>query len=141
MRVESRAKFLEVARSYMHTPFKHRGRSPRALDCAGLVVIALRDMGHTVHDLKTYGREPYRDGLRQCVQLNFGQPAEGIIPGDIALMKFDGDPHHIAIIGDSPFGYLTLLHAHGAVGKVVEHRLDDYWLSKIVEVYRLEEDE
>lgn len=42
-----------------------------------------------MQDLKYYGREPHKDGLRQIVQLNLGQPVhDAMRVGDVCLMKF-----------------------------------------------------
>lgn len=88
-------------------------------------------------DLKYYGREPHKDGLREIVQLNLGLPIEGdLMPGDILLMKFSNEPHHIGIVGDYYHGGLSLIHSHGTIGKVVEHHLNDLWRSRIIEAYR-----
>lgn len=90
-----------------------------------------------MQDLKYYGREPHKDGLRQIVQLNLGQPVnDEMRAGDVCLMKFSTQPHHIALIGDYPYGGFSLIHCDGNEGKVVEHRLDSVWKSRIVERYR-----
>lgn len=128
---------VAAARTYLGTPFRHRGRSPRAVDCAGLLILAFADCGRTIIDVPAYGREPHQDGLREAVQLNMGEPVtDELQPGDIVLMRFVREPHHLALIGDYIHGGLSLIHAYGDVGKVVEHRLDDVWRSRILEAYR-----
>jgi cell wall-associated NlpC family hydrolase len=50
------------------------------------------------------------------------------------MMRFTGEPQHVGIYtGD------TLIHAYESVGKVVEHRMDDKWLRRIVRVYRFKD--
>jgi len=130
---------VSAARAYIGVPFRHRGRSATRLDCAGLAIRALRDAGRVVaFDIRHYGQEPWRDGLRQAVQANMGPPVDDAPqPGDVLLMRFNTDqPHHIAIAGDYLYGGLSIIHAYAEVGRVVEHRLDDRWRSRIVEVYR-----
>ena len=145
MRIKSRQALVEQARTYLGTPFRHRGRNRGALDCAGLVIKSLQDLGYSPVDLKVYGREPARDGLRKVVQENMGQPIEPgqpWIPGDVLLMKFVREPHHVGLVGSHPIdGLLTLIHCYGDVGSVVEHILDDSWKKKVLEVYRFEEGE
>lgn len=136
-----RVRFVASARSLVGTPFKHRGRTARGLDCVGMVAHALASVGRTVEDRKGYGRDPSRDGLRDVVRAHFGEPAEGMQAGDIALMRWyrdGGDDmfNHVAIIGDYYLGGFSLIHAFAAVGSVIEHRLADPWPRRIVEVYR-----
>lgn len=134
------AAFVAACRAYLGVKFKHRGRTRHGLDCAGLVVCALRDLGHDPIDLKVYGREPARDGLRRVVEQNMGPPVSdgSMLPGDVVLMRFVSDPHHVAVLGDHPTAGLSIVHCFGDVGKVVEHRLDEHWREKILAVYRFE---
>ena len=127
----------QAARAYIGRPFRHRARGPKYFDCAGLAIRASLDCGYLVpFDLAVYGREPHKDGLREAVQKNMGQPVtDGPLVGDVLLMRFDADPHHIAIVGDHPQG-LSLIHAYAAAERVVEHFMDARWRSRIVEVYR-----
>ena len=60
-------------------------------------------------------------------------------PGDVVLLAWRRlMPAHAAILGDGPNG-LSLIHADGQVGRVVEHRLDREWWGRIVCAYRLAE--
>lgn len=124
------------ARAYLKVPFRHRGRTSNGLDCAGLVVLCFQDLGRPVIDKKVYGREPHRDGLRQVVEKNSIEKVFSMEPGDIVLMKFVDQPHHLGILGDYFAGGLSLIHSYGEVGRVVEHRLDDVWKSRILDIYR-----
>ena len=139
MIAEDPVRVVAQARTHLNTRFKHQGRTPRGLDCAGLLVLTLTELGHSIVDRKSYGREPHKDGLRQTVQANMGQPlpaGAAMMPGDIVLMRFVREPHHLGILGDHPTAGLTLIHSFAEVGKVVEHRLDGRWASRILEVYR-----
>jgi len=130
---------VTAARKYLNVPFRHRGRNSRHLDCLGLVIVSLADTGFIVtNDKKHYGREPHTDGLREGLQIAFGEPCTDIQVGDIALIAYNTIvPHHVALIGDYVYGGLSLIHADGMVGKVVEHRLDDNWRKMILETYRI----
>lgn len=128
---------VDSARKYLGTPFKHRGRTPAGLDCAGLGWLAYHDLGIDLPDVRAYGREPFRNGLMQGLAAALGDPVEGEPqPGDVVVMRFDRDPHHVALIASSPYGALTMIHADGNHGCVVEHRLSDDWRARIVAVYR-----
>lgn len=130
---------VDAARSYLGVPFRHRGRTSAGLDCAGLLVVAYRDLGIELPDIRIYGREPHKNGLVRAVEDGFGQPlGRAPEPGDVLLMRFEREPHHLGIVGDYIHGGLSLIHAYGAAGRVVEHRLDAAWRARIVAVYRRE---
>jgi cell wall-associated NlpC family hydrolase len=133
------SQLVASSRKYLGVKFRHMGRGPNVLDCAGLILRAYADIGVKLPDLKHYGREPHKDGLRGAVVRalgdNLNRPP---IVGDVLLMAFDRDPHHLGIVGDYMYGGLSLIHAYGDVGKVVEHRLDYAWRKKVLEVYRMD---
>lgn len=118
--------------------WRHRGRTPWAVDCLGLIVLAGKQAGMDVETPRVYGREPWDDSLRKGLREHFGDPlpVEQASPGDIALIRWRvGEPTHVAIVGDHPNGWLTLIHAHNVHG-VVEHSLAPPFDQVIVEVYR-----
>lgn len=137
---EESAAFVEAARSLVRkVKFRHHGRVPAlGLDCAGEVGWCLTVIGRHWQDVRAYGREPHKDGLRQALVTNLGQPVpkQYMRAGDVPLMRFDGEPRHIGILGDHPDGSLSLIHTYSRVKMVVEHGLDDYWLGTITEVFR-----
>lgn len=131
---------VAAARSYLGTPFRHRGRTRRGLDCVGLIWRAYADLGHMLVDRRVYGREPHADGLREALCSALGPPllaTEAWQPGDVALIEFDGVPHHVGLFGDYLYGGLSLIHSYGEIGGVVEHRLDDEWRMRVLAVHRL----
>ena len=131
------SELVQAARKYIGHPFRHRARGPIYYDCAGLLLQAFIDIGKPMKDLKYYGREPHKDGLRQIIQLNLGEPVyDEMQAGDLCLMRFSTEPHHIGLIGDYLHGGFSLIHADGTQKRVVEHRLDKKWQSRIIERYR-----
>lgn len=132
------AAFVASARSCLGVPFRHQGRSRRGLDCAGLFAFAVSDIGKPYYNVEAYSREPNNNGLRLAVVANLGPaiPRDQMRHGDIALMTFANEPCHVGIITDYPLGGFALLHTFAQVKKVVEHRMDQEWLDRIVEVYR-----
>lgn len=129
---------VSAARSYLDVPFRHRGRSRRGLDCIGLVVVALADVGRSVADRKAYGRSPEADRLRVALVDEFGDPIpkDQLQVGDIVTMQWTGRPQHVGIVTDYLLGGLGLIHAEIANGRVVEHRLADPWPRRIIEGWR-----
>lgn len=130
---------VAAARVCLGTPFHHQGRvAGVGCDCAGLVLIAARAIGHHPPDSEGYGRMP-KDGLLRDAVEQYLVPAVDIAPGTVVLMQFETDvePRHVAIVGDHPAGGLSLIHAYAPARRVVEHALDAAWQARIVALYTL----
>lgn len=126
---------VSAARGLIGTPFVHQGRIPgRALDCAGLVVAVAQSLGVQYIDQTGYSRNPSGGLLETALDDQPGierVPTSERAPGDILLMRFSGDPQHLAILAGD-----TIIHAWEAPGIVCEHDLTDLWVRRIVRVYR-----
>lgn len=139
---------VEAARSYIGVPWKHLGRSRKGVDCAGLLILAVKDAeGIDLDTPERYGRDPFKGALEayceKCATLVWsgrkGQCTYGLLkPGDGVVMAPASLPRHLGIIGDDPMYPCSLIHADGSpgVGKVVAHGLSDYYLKMIVAVFR-----
>lgn len=124
---------VTAARRYIGTRFRHRGRTDKGLDCAGLVWAAYRDCGLILPDFLLYGKEPHRDGLTIHVASALGQPVlrapvklADIEPGDVLIIAYEHEPHHVALVGTHRYAgkeALTLIHACGWNKRVLEQRL------------------
>lgn len=130
----------EAARRYLDVPFRHQGRSERAMDCVGLLALAVRDCGwHDLlaHDIAGYGRNPHNGLLESGLAAAFGEPLapEEAQPGDVVAVRYEREIRHVAIVGDHPEG-LSLIHTDSRVGFVTEHHLSPRWLKRIAHVYR-----
>lgn len=124
-----------AARSQLDTPFMHQGRLPgMALDCAGLIVVVAKLLNIPIDDQAGYSRTPAHGLLEAAIHkqpaIQFVRLSE-IAAGDILLMRFSGEPQHLAI-----FTGETIIHAYERVGKVAEHRLDMAWRRRIVSAHR-----
>lgn len=133
-----RLALVEAARRHVDVKFQHRGRSVRGMDCLGLVVLAMRDIGVEMVDREVYGRDPSADGIREAAVAHFGDPIPlgTLQPGDVVLLQWHQQPNHVAIVGDYPYGGLSLIHCLAQEGRVVEHRLADPWPRRLLEGYR-----
>ena len=124
---------IAAARACLGTPFVHQGRIPGvALDCAGLIVSVAGAVGAEYVDHSGYGRNP-ANGLLESV-LDAQPFLERVFdrqPGDVLLMRFAGEPQHLAIFTGN-----NIIHSYESVGKVCEHRLADVWAARIVRTYR-----
>jgi cell wall-associated NlpC family hydrolase len=134
---------VTAARRYLGTPFRHRGRTSAGLDCAGLAWVAYRDCGLALPDFRLYGPEPHDDGLIRHITAALGEPVavapvrpSGLRVGDVLVLRFDIQPHHVGIVGDYRFGGLALIHADGHNRRVLEHRLSEDMAQRITHVFR-----
>jgi hypothetical protein len=65
--------------------------------------------------------------------------AEQLLIGDVVVIRFEIEPHHIGIIGCHPLGHLSLIHANGNEGqfsRVMEHGLATDTVNRITHVFR-----
>jgi len=129
---------IAAARELLDMPFRHQGRaSSGKTDCAGVICHVAESHGLPYADQTNYPRLPGSGRLESALD---DQPCLIRVPvstrqaGDVLLMKFAGDPQHLAIFTGS-----TIIHAYETVGKVAEHRLDEAWERRIVRVYRFTE--
>lgn len=123
---------IDAARAYLGVPFVHQGRSRYGLDCVGLLVVAARDAGAHIEDRTDYPRDP--NGMLPLELARQADVVEDCVPGDLLLMRFAGEPGHIALYAGE-----TIIHSHASIGRVVEHRLDAKWARRIVQTYRIRE--
>lgn len=123
------------ARSWLNTRWSHQQRLKGvATDCAGIVIgVAQAKAGFTA-EIPPYSRQASNYGLMRVCDQHMIR-ADGPALGRVALMRFADEPEHIGIFGDYPTGGLSLIHAYAKVKKVVEHRFDDLWASRLMAVY------
>lgn len=118
---------VSIARRWLGTPFHHQARLEGVgVDCVGLVICIARELGAVAKDwdVKGYGRVP--DGVQLMRHLDDRLDAitqEEMRPGDVVLVAFDSHPQHVGIVGDYTHGGLSIIHASGAHGRVLETRL------------------
>lgn len=131
---------VAAARETLGTPYQHQGRvNGLALDCAGVPVHVAKRLGIAVEDATRYGRLPVPAEMRARLDEHLDRvPTAAMRVGDIAWIRFDLEPQHLAIIGDHPGGGLTLIHAYNCAGlnRVVEHGIDETWRRRIVAAWR-----
>jgi len=128
---------VEEARKYLGSPFRHQGRTHTGIDCAGLIIKALSNLGTNLYDVPGYGRQPKDSELegqmdKQLVRLS---AQESWRVGDVLLMRFGLEPQHVALV--SRLDPVYILHTNSSIGRVVEHILDQRWQRLVVCSYRL----
>lgn len=131
------------ARTWLGTPFHHQARLKGVgCDCLGLVVGVVDELGLkdrngqllAAYDEIVYSKEP--DGAYLTQKLtDLLEEVQAAQAGDLALFSVRDNPQHLAIITDYE-GTLGMIHAYAPARRVVEHRLDDDWNSRLVKVFR-----
>jgi hypothetical protein len=131
-----------AARSYLGVKYRHRGRNRLGIDCAGLVVLAYRDCGVETTNYVQYGRTPFQNGLvEHCTAIAGAALPTGaeLQEGDVLLLRFNVDPHHMAIVSTVEYDGVStsnIIHADGHVGRVIEQRLTPDMTARITHVFR-----
>lgn len=124
----TRADYVRVARSYIDTPWHHRGRTPGlALDCAGVLVCAARDLGTVApdFDVPDYTRAPDGTLLEWCERYMTRVSRERMQAGDAIVLITDREPQHLGLLGDYRHDGLSIIHSanNAAPPRVIETRL------------------
>ncbi|OGT01870.1 MAG: hypothetical protein A2143_02310 [Gallionellales bacterium RBG_16_57_15] len=133
----NRSDLVLIAHTFLGTPFHHQGRLPGVgLDCAGVVVCALKRLDHPVADHAGYGRIPSQGIFTSAINAHCDQiQQDEIEPGDLMMFAFRAEPQHVAIV--SATHPVMLIHAYQDVGRVVENGLDATWQSRLRGCYRI----
>ena len=136
---------VSTARTWLGTPFHHQARlKGKGCDCLGLIIGVVDEMGlkdaHgrllSSYDEITYPKEP--DGaylIDKLTDILIEVPIADACAGDLALFKVRENPQHLAILSDYE-NTLGMIHSFAPSRRVVEHRLDDDWKSRLLKVYR-----
>lgn len=138
---------VSKAREYVGTPFRHQARVKGlrgGIDCIGLVMCVGEDLGlHytdgaaiTRSDYTQYAAMPVDSFVHEeCCRRLVRKDKKALAPGDIVTMKVPYQPCHAGILTGTP-NSLSMVHAYNSgTEKVVEHLLDEKWLSRIVGVF------
>ncbi len=136
----AREAIVAEARRWEGTPFRHQGRGPEGLDCAGLLVVVAQALGIPHQDDCTYRRIPDTAQLKRLLLRNLTpKRLDQSAPGDLLLFKDplrQGHMYHLGIQTDRGF-----IHAYGRadVKRVVEMPLSPDWEAAIVGVFEYPE--
>jgi cell wall-associated NlpC family hydrolase len=125
---------IEQARTWVGVPFLHQGRTREGVDCVGLLVAVLREVGYQPIDSLNYTFRAKSDVLMQHLATECDQqPVGAQQPGDVLVFSMRGEaPYHVGLLTERG----TIIHALGIAGKVVEHQYDASWQQRTRRVYR-----
>jgi cell wall-associated NlpC family hydrolase len=129
---------LALTRTYVGTPWKHRGRTRSGIDCVGLLISVGKELGlHDYPDDVGYRRlstgsdliKPFVEHCDRIPDLN------KLRSGDILIMRDTLFPQHVVMVADDS-GRLSIVHATVHRGAVVEESFTDDWRRKIITGFR-----
>ncbi len=133
-----RQQCLQLARSYIGTPWKHKGRSRNGIDCLGLPMVVGWELGlHEYDDSLDYGRQAKNFDFMDALE-PFGtrlKDMKDIRDADILVMRIPIFPQHVVMashIGNRP----TIIHASVDARKVVEEHLSDEVKRLLIAAFR-----
>lgn len=143
-------RIVDAARGWIGTRFHHQGRVKRCdahrggVDCLGLLIGVAGELHLTLDgkpfasfDDTTYSHYPDTEHLKsQLLKVLCPTDNKDLLPGDVVLLNVDSRPQHLAIVSTCHEG-LGIIHAYAPARSVVEHHLDDWWLERIVSVFRI----
>lgn len=117
-------------------PHVHAGRTRHGVDCAGVVAVALMEMGVDFEDVQTYRSLARNGSLVGAFDRNFDRCAE-MEYGSPVLLWWDRktrEPQHVAVyVGDG-----MIVHSYARVGRVVKSHLG-LWSQRVTHSYRFRE--
>lgn len=141
------AQVIAKAREYVGTPFQHQARVKGlrgGIDCIGLVMCVGEELKLkytdgapiTGRDYTQYAAMPVDSFVHdECNRRLIRKDKKEAAPGDIVTMKVPHQPCHAGILTGTP-NSLSMVHAYNSGSeKVVEHRIDEKWLARIVGVF------
>ena len=130
------AEVIAAARALIGTPFRHRGRCDRGVDCAGLLLAVAERLGLPRPGPLHYGPMP-PVAMITVLLAQYARPVPAPERGAVLQLLYGGRAQHLGIVADHPDGDASLIHAAGNLGCVVEHRLDARWRRRVVSCWRL----
>lgn len=120
----TRQEVVDKAREFKGVRWQHQGRTPKALDCAGLVVIVANQLELSAYNFTNYHRRPDGSFLSRfeeggCVRKKITEARLG----DILIFSESGHACHSGIMSEK-FNKPAVIHAHAMRGKVIEETLE-----------------
>lgn len=125
------------ARELVGTKYRHQGRSREAVDCIGLPALVRAELGLATLDVTNYASRATDESMLEWCRENM-TAVHDLQPGDILVMAYGRD-RHMAIVGDYPHGGFSIIHAYIDNRRVVENRLDETFMARVIGRFRFPE--
>jgi len=135
---------VATARTWLGTRWRHQACLKHVgTDCIHFIAGVAREVGVTTAQgffadaaLHNYGRTPDPGMLyAACDQLMERVDTESRALADVLVIRFGRHPTHFAFVSQTQ--PLRMIHAWARARQVVEHGLEEPWVSRIARVYRL----
>lgn len=110
--------FARAAENLLGTPYRLGGRCARhGVDCIGIVIVSLREIGENFPDLPTYGlRNRDFDFVKNIAgQCAVTEVNDSVLRGDIVMVRPGPAQRHLLI----NLGNQRWVHAHAGLRRVV----------------------
>jgi cell wall-associated NlpC family hydrolase len=136
------AAIVAEARTWLGVRWLHQGRSREGVDCAGLVIEVTKAVLGSTFDIRDYPRVATDEQMIEiCDQYMDRIAFREVQPGDLMVFAYDRQ-RHMAVVGDYVHGGLSIIHAYSlAPRRVIETRLDEKWVARMLRAYRFRESE
>lgn len=128
----ARTDVVAAARRYLGARWAHQGRRDDSMDCAGLVLKVARDLKLSTLEVTGYPVQATDESMLGLCRAHLVEISrQDLAPGDVVVMRFAGN-RHIGIVGDYPYGGLSLIHAQTRHPRcVTENALSPQWLAHV----------
>jgi len=125
--VTTAADVVREARSWVGVPFRHQGRDRRGIDCWGVPVVVLRELGALPagFDEVGYPRQPQLGEIQDHLT-RFCTVLPKPVPGCLIALRMLVTTAHVAIHTDTD----TLIHAMEKHAAVIEHGFRGMWRTR-----------
>ena len=133
------AEIVAVARTFLGTRYLHQGRSRAGVDCIGLPVCVRAELGLPALDASGYARSSASSEMLDYCKANMIEIQRADLTLGDVLVQMDGTARHMAIVADCAYGGFSIIHAWLPSRKVVECRLDDYFMQTVRGCFRFPE--
>ena len=128
--------YIVLVKSLVGCPYAHAGRSRDGIDCIGVAVVPLNEMGIYPDDAINYTREAFDKTLALEVGKRFDLvEASKRLPGDVLLFWCNRRtrlPQHAAVLVDNE----EIVHAYLPLGRVVRGPIGA-WANRITHAFRI----
>lgn len=125
---------VDLARQLIGAPYLHQGRTPRGIDCVGVPIWILQQIGTLPDHMRSpnYGRLSNGELIKECEK--FCTPLQERELGCLIVVKWFGESQagHVAISTDR-----GMIHAYRNHGGVREHGYRAQWIKWTDSFWRL----
>lgn len=118
---------VRVARTWVGVPFRHQGRDRNGVDCVGVPIVVLAELGAVEPDfeIQDYARRPNGDTLESRLVAHC-TPLPRPVPGCLIAIRWEKTLAHVALYTDTD----TLIHALERHKEVIEHGFRGMWRTR-----------